>query len=75
MSGSPRSGTTALRDPFDALPRGFVERPARLTSVALRELHSSVLKNADLQTQPAMPDRSPYDANGRYQQRTRYEPL
>jgi hypothetical protein len=67
---------SALEDPFNVLPLGFGERPAGLTSVALRELHSSsVLKNADLQTHPAMPDRSPYDANGRYQQRTRYEPL
>ena len=32
-------------------------------AVRPRPLANAVLKNADLQTQPAMPDRSPYDTN------------
>jgi len=58
MSGSPRSGPSATEDPFSVLAR-FDERPAGLTSVALRGLRSSsVLKVTDLQTSPSMPDRS-----------------
>jgi len=46
MSGSPRSGQSALEDPFSVLPPRFGERPAGLTSVALHSF--SVLKNNGL---------------------------
>jgi hypothetical protein len=45
MSGSPRSGPGVLEEPFNVLPPGFGKRPAGLTSVALRELHSSYHEN------------------------------